>query len=509
MSRLREPICRRTKATRSIKPTQGVAPQEPSSPLSRPVSPDLHVFEIETRGDSEKIWQEIAQKTKELQLQQNVAHPGLVTNVGMQNQIPLPIHQIRYMSGQKAGCSHFKNPKTAMRPIITWDMKEDPNKDDLSVNMDPSDDVSRLQELKEQNEIEKQGEDEREFYFKTSHPPQLSQANESIQDEPSYTRLASSEDEHEAETKEETPLLASFHEGNLTEEGKRQAILAGNQLRARTARTNPIRHPKSSRDLRTLSSDKNRWASYSGSKPFALEKAPEKAKPRLNFFDEPSRSPEPEGSLLQAFQAELAKISKPATTSTSAPLSAPKADDPLQGFKDKGPGEAPLPLQPLWYGPRIPGLKTLQSFTDGFQNLASTLRSGLEKEAIGRPMSDQSTKTHSDLVELLGDFESQMMAISESTHLLGANREKANDSIFYEDHQSSLNEMLMRSLKEVAQSIEALGVGMSSVVSSPNRENAPIFPPRSTSEIVSERESTVIISNVRKASDPVPLFWTN
>ncbi|MCJ1356215.1 MAG: hypothetical protein MMC33_006209 [Icmadophila ericetorum] len=496
MSRLREPIRRRTEAPRLVKPTEVVISEEPSSPVSRPISPDLHVFEIETRGDSQKIWDEIAQRTKELQQDQNVSHPSLITNAAVQNNVPLPTRQIRYTPGHSTGCYHA-NSQPAMRPVVTWQMEEDPCKDDLSVNMDPSDDASRLQELKEHDERDRQQADEREFYFKVTKPQQISQATDSFSEEPSYTRLASSEAEHEAVAKEETPLLASFHEGNLTEEGKRQAILAGNQLRARTARTNPIRHPKSSRDLKTMSSDRNRWASYSASKPFGLDKAADKSKPKLTLFDEPTKSPELEGSLLQAFQAELAKISKPAAVNRSAFSLTPKVDSSPEGSKGKAPEKKPSPLEPTIYDdPRHSALKTLQNFTNGFQNLASSLRSGLEKEAAGRPMSNQATQAHDALVELFGDFESRMMNISESSELIAEKNEKGKDSVFYENDQFPLRDMLLRSLREVAQGIEALGVEMSSILSSSSNESAPKPLPRSTHEKATEKDTTVIISNL-------------
>ena len=185
--------------------------------------PDMHIFEIDRRGDSVRIWEEIEQRTVKLQEKPNI-----------QETPPNP------------GPAQLDHP-----PIIppTKPRRRNPvhGDDDLSVQVDPSDDICRLREMQSddihqlqeaQREkglpsegyailSEKQREEMQKLQFLASNPPQLltnMMAGEESNDM-SSTRYAPFEVEEETVAKEDTPLLASFHEGTLTTEGKRQVCI--------------------------------------------------------------------------------------------------------------------------------------------------------------------------------------------------------------------------------------------------------------------------------------------
>lgn len=171
-----------------------------------------------------RIWEEIEQRT--VQLQQKPKFQGALPNSG-----PAPPDHPPVMPMQRSGQRHPTH-----------------GDDDLSVQVDPSDDICRLQEMqsddihqlqKAQREKglpsegcvtlnEKQREDMQKLQFLASNPPQLltnMMAGEESNDV-SSTRYAPFEVEEETLAKEDTPLLVSFHEGNLTTEGKRQVCIA-------------------------------------------------------------------------------------------------------------------------------------------------------------------------------------------------------------------------------------------------------------------------------------------
>lgn len=189
-----------------------------------PTTPDMHVFEIDRRGESVRIWEEIEQRT--VQLKQKPKNQEAVPKSD-----PAPLNH----SPMKA--TH----ESEQRPPVYGD-------DDLSVQVDPSDDACRLQEMqsddihqlqKAQREngllskgqitlSEKQREDVRKLQFLASNPPQILTNIMTGEESKDVTRsrYAPLEVEEETLAKEDTPLLSSFHEGNLTTEGKRQVGVA-------------------------------------------------------------------------------------------------------------------------------------------------------------------------------------------------------------------------------------------------------------------------------------------
>ena len=112
--------------------------------------------------------------------------------------------------------------------------------DDLSVQVDESDDTSRLEELREARTgrsrepyIPSDGlfEDLRNHWFHATNPPRISDRSAADKDNDPFhnkgMRLSDVLNDvgPEQVAKETAPLLGSFHEGNLTAEGKRQVSL--------------------------------------------------------------------------------------------------------------------------------------------------------------------------------------------------------------------------------------------------------------------------------------------
>ncbi|MCJ1391660.1 hypothetical protein MMC18_004525 [Xylographa bjoerkii] len=173
--------------------------------------------------------------------------------------------------------------------------------------------------------------DPRLHYFTASNPAQLAHEKSEEADKPAHhTSMRVSDvlnDENEAkEVCEETaPLLESFSEGNLTAEGKRQAMEAGKRLRLRS---NPAFQMTWSGGLGSQQTNSNRWAQYrcteSGnmaatwfSSALPITELAEPASPLLVSPMVTTQSAnETEGSLLQAFRTELAKISNPSNDET-------------------------------------------------------------------------------------------------------------------------------------------------------------------------------------------------
>ncbi|MCJ1381510.1 hypothetical protein MMC17_004621 [Xylographa soralifera] len=168
--------------------------------------------------------------------------------------------------------------------------------------------------------------DPRLHYFAASDPPQLAHEKSEEADKPAHhTSMRVSDvlnDENEAkEVCEETaPLLESFSEGNLTAEGKRQAMEAGKRLRLRS---NPAFQMTWNGGLGSQQINTNRWAQYrsTGSSSTGAARSPsavpiiELAQPASPLLVSPMAHTqsvsETEGSLLHAFRTELAKISNP------------------------------------------------------------------------------------------------------------------------------------------------------------------------------------------------------
>lgn len=107
----------------------------------------------------------------------------------------------------------------------------------------------------------------------------------------------------------------------LTSEGTRQAQAAGDKLRSHHSRT-PIRHTRPSRSGSLDGVSKNRWSSYSGPRVMRLDERPNiqiesKAQEEDKNAQTVNQSQQP--SLLEVFEAELAKQSSDANGSAEFP----------------------------------------------------------------------------------------------------------------------------------------------------------------------------------------------
>lgn len=142
-------------------------------------------------------------------------------------------------------------------------------------------------------------------------------------------------------------MSQAFDGPGLTSEGKRQAQVAGDKLRCRT---NPIRH---SRPFRAGPSEhaisKNRWSSYSGTRATRFDErqdAHEEARDTSSSTDSDGVSREGQPSLLEVFEAELAK--KPSTTGSEEPPEAEPTSvlEPAVGVNPSSKAQSqPLPQE--------------------------------------------------------------------------------------------------------------------------------------------------------------------
>lgn len=166
-----------------------------------PTTQNCHIFGIDCRISSLKIWREIERQSKEreIMLQQSRCSEWSKTGAASKNERDILLLSIQ------------ENREKTILPISSYRsaIAEDVCADDLKVHVDESDDASRLQEL----------EDYRTAYFQASNPPQA---------KPSALVSQEIDSEHKSEMKRpyiENPPLAresAYPACNLTLEGKRQ-----------------------------------------------------------------------------------------------------------------------------------------------------------------------------------------------------------------------------------------------------------------------------------------------
>ena len=107
--------------------------------------------------------------------------------------------------------------------------------------------------------------------------------------------------------KESTNIPQGFDGPSLTSEGRRQAQVAGDKLRCRT---NPIRHSRPSRgSISDHGISKNRWSTYGPRATRSDERQDTQAEPKEKApsGDAKEQEPSEQPSLLEVFEAELAK----------------------------------------------------------------------------------------------------------------------------------------------------------------------------------------------------------
>lgn len=125
--------------------------------------------------------------------------------------------------------------------------------------------------------------------------------------------------------KASTSVSLTFDGPGLTSEGKRQAQVAGDRLLR--CRTTPIRHSRPEHGI-----TKNRWSSYSGTRPTRFDErkgAQDEVKDTSNNADTEEASKSSQPSLLEVFEAELAKKSSTVDSEGAPLLASPVVQSPM------------------------------------------------------------------------------------------------------------------------------------------------------------------------------------
>ena len=183
-------------------------------------------------------------------------------------------------------------------------------------------------------------------------------------------------------------MSQDFDGPGLTSEGKRQAQVAGDKLRCRT---NPIRHSRPSR-VGSLEHGicKNRWSSYSGTRatPFdERQDAQEEAKYTSNTMDTDEVPGDGQPSLLEVFEAELAKKISATDSEGARGIEPPAARTPvLEHATRAGPSIETLPSQsqPLPQESLLGIINEhLQELTAGDADLSTVIDHGIRTAVKG------------------------------------------------------------------------------------------------------------------------------
>ena len=199
----------------------------------------MHVFEIDRRGESVRIWEEIEQRTKSLQATQATSQPQLApTSVNPPNN-PDQVRRTQKAISETRKESRTPSHQISPRPWVTQ------YEDERGEQLRESEDTHRLQELRQSRAAASESrntlnenflERQRERHFQATNPPQLSsETSRNGRPTARHTRMRLSDvlnDDNEAkEVAQETePLLVSYRDGNLTEEGKRQVRVVGSYV---------------------------------------------------------------------------------------------------------------------------------------------------------------------------------------------------------------------------------------------------------------------------------------
>lgn len=133
---------------------------------------------------------------------------------------------------------------------------------------------------------------------------------------------------------------------------------------------------KPTKELGSESHEKNRWATYVGSKPFSMENPVAVPKSIPSHVDKATNSKDQQGSLLEVFQAELAKISRPSTGVTEQQRISSDIEVPHQDREPRQPvGTVTSTSEPLFEGETQQQLvHSMVVLIDGINSVASGLR---------------------------------------------------------------------------------------------------------------------------------------
>ena len=270
---------------------------------------NLHEFDIDNKGNAERIWKEIEA--------QNRSYPLDPIDTSKQIKIDDLINDTSPVNCQLTGHGDREKSDQNESSKLANNFKDD----DLSVQVDAADDACRRQELREDGKRPSKGrfvpkagdllEESRARQFALSNPPQTSLSSLSCSAQlpqhryPSLNaNLQRSKMQSKSTEKESTEAFPPS-QSTLTPEGQRLAEEAGNILRIRS---NPVIQSLPLEKFATGKSEINRWASYCPS--------------QLKTGHEPSSGSTMSGSntqehvvtedlhqpLLQAFKTGLAKL---------------------------------------------------------------------------------------------------------------------------------------------------------------------------------------------------------
>ena len=181
---------------------------------------------------------------------------------------------------------------------------------------------------------------------------------------------------------------------------------AGNKLRART---NPIYHSEPHQLRLSQVEDANRWASYCIAKPTSddLHKSTTTTEPTSPLLaappEETRASKESEGSLLQAFRAELAKISRP------IPVDSQTANEPVievrSNVEDEDTMTQTIPSPPLPNLEALIGKLMLQAISS-IGSTVETLQSQLRHHVLDTlPLAPTEKEVPKDYLKSLVEVE--------------------------------------------------------------------------------------------------------
>ena len=198
----------------------------------------MHVFEVDRKGESSRIWEQIEKRTKDLYPAENPTESEMEKRAAQAS------------NDTKSGKGRLAPESDRQKQYLHNLQNKYLRDDDLSVQVDESDDTSRLEELREARAgrsrepyIPSDGlfEDLRNHWFHATNPPRISEESAADKDNDPFhnkgMRLSDVLNDvgPEQVAKETAPLLGSFHEGNLTAEGKRQVRLHPLVFRGRIA----------------------------------------------------------------------------------------------------------------------------------------------------------------------------------------------------------------------------------------------------------------------------------
>lgn len=468
---------------------------------------NYHIFGIDCRVSSLEIWGEIQRRSKERGvILQPLNYPRcLETGAASKKEQDL------LLLSNREHWEKTTSPNSSFRSVIADDVCAD----DLKVYVDESDDVSRLQEL----------EDYRTARFQVGNPPRVkpsqsavvsreqsiehkSEMNRSVPENPSLAsataygmcnltlegkrqaqaagdklrartthsrrkrEIAASFDQagYQNRWASYNDPTSSFHPGNLAgfdqlsnepkliTEGKRQPQLAGDKLRGRT---NPVRHVKSFRGPTDYGVNKNRRCGLAGSRVIHSSDRAESSTSTESLEAGTQGRIEMQPSLLQVFEAELAKLSsnpsptecKEVITNLGLPVKRPlvpssvephcPAEEAIRDTKTSSHGMGPMGPQPCVPVLELALRATLSTFgtcvtqiANCVQEVSTTMQVADKNQGIDIQVLDNAVASFRSFAEEIAALEKALHKEPELTEQSRAKTNRREDSSSLRDDQA-------------------------------------------------------------------------